>query len=218
MNRLAMFVLLLLAAPAASAGDDYDALFQKHGAAHGVDWRLLKALGTVESHLNPRAENPDGLSAGIMQIHCDPHERGSVAKGQEPVVTASAHGSACTNRFNIEAWPPVNREQLYDPDYNIAIGTQIIAWNIRHLGLKRGIAAYNQWSARKTRRGEPFPNQYYVDKVLLVYRQLKATSGAPVAGGKQQQRPPVSAPGATPQPVRASSAARDAAPILEVTQ
>lgn len=162
MSRALAIVLLALAAPVA-AGDEHDDLFRKHEAAHGVDWRLLKAIATVESHINPRAENPDGLSAGIMQIHCAP-----------------AHGSVCTNRFDIAAWPPVNREQLYDPDYNIAIGAQIVAWNIRKYGLHRGIAAYNQWSARKTPRGEPFPNQYYMDKVLSAYRKIQTT---PAGGG-----------------------------------
>lgn len=150
-------ILVALAAPAASASDyDYDPLFRKHGEAVGVDWLLLKAIATVESHLNPRAENPDGRSAGIMQIHCAP-----------------AHGTTCRNRFDLPIWPPASRAQLYDPDYNIALGAGVISWNIRRYGLARGIAAYNQWSARLTPRGEPFPNQYYVDKVLGAYRSLK---------------------------------------------
>ena len=152
---------LLAMALAAHAGaapavdPDYDVLFQKHGEQNGVDWRLLKAIATVESHLNPRAENPDGLSAGIMQIHCAP-----------------AYSIRCRNRLDLPTWPPATRAQLYYPDYNISIGAQILAWNIAHLGQARGIAAYNQWSARKTRRGDPFPNQYYVDKVLSTYRSL----------------------------------------------
>lgn len=153
--RLAL-ILLVFAAPAALAGEDYDHLFRKHGEAQGVDWRLLKAIATVESHLNPRAENPDGLSAGIMQIHCAP-----------------AHGATCRNRFDLPAWPPASREQLYDPDYNISIAAQILRWNICVYGLRRAIAAYNSWSARLTPRGEAFPNQYYVDKVLHTYRNLK---------------------------------------------
>ena len=168
-----LLAALMLAIATSAMAVDYDVLFQKHGAAHGVDWRILKAIATVESQLNTRAENPDGLSAGIMQIHCDPHGRGSAARGQEPVAAAPAHGTACRNRFDIAAWPPATRADLYDPDYNIAIGAQILAWNLRNYGQRKGIAAYNQWSARKTQRGEPFPNQHYVDKVLRTYRQLK---------------------------------------------
>lgn len=152
--RLLLAALLLaISVSAMTVEPEYDALFRKHGEANGVDWRLLKAIAIVESHLNPRAENPDGISAGIMQIHC---------------VTSST--GSCRNRFDLPVWPPVSRAQLYDPDYNIAIGAQILAWNIEHLGLSRGIAAYNQWSARHTQRGKPFPNQYYVDKVLRTYR------------------------------------------------
>ncbi len=166
---------------------DLDALFQKHGAAHGVDWRLLKAVALVESHLNPRAENPDGLSAGIMQIYCRP-----------------ARSGGCANRFDMAAWPPATREHLYDPDYNIGLGAEILDWNIRRYGLHRGIAAYNQWSARLTPHGQPFPNQYYVDKVLREYRALSAPT-RPAGGGAGNTRsagrielqltpPPVTAP------------------------
>ena len=176
MKRRMLLALLVLAMPSANAGE-FDALFQKHGAAHSVDWRLLKAIGTVESHLNPRAENPDGLSAGIMQIHCAP-----------------AHGAVCTNRFDIAAWPPATRAQLYAPDYNIGLGAEIIAWNIRHYGLPRGIAAYNQWSARKTPRGELFPNQYYLEKVLRAYSALKIVPAAGVRNSGSVGRLPARTP------------------------
>jgi soluble lytic murein transglycosylase-like protein len=147
---------LALSANVMADATDHDALFRKHGAAHGVDWRLLKAVALVESHLNPRAENADGLSAGIMQIHC-----------------VTARSGSCRNRFDLPAWPPASRAQLYDPDYNISIGAQILAWNIEHLGQARGIASYNQWSARLTPSGVAFPNQYYVDKVQRTYHQLQ---------------------------------------------
>ena len=185
--RRALFALLLLvspAAPAAAASDvprqllpallylphpcsrvsrgtcasctsEFDTLFQKHGAAHGVDWRLLKAVCEVESHLNPRAEHPGGLSAGLCQIHCVPDDR-----------------LACRNRFNLPEWPPPTRARLYDPDYNVSLAAQILGWNLRAYGLTRGVAVYNQWSARLTPAGNSFPNQFYVDRVLRRYRAL----------------------------------------------
>lgn len=136
--------------------DGFDALFQKHGAIHGVDWRLLKATCEVESHLNPRAEHPGGLSAGLCQIYCRDDGAGS-----------------CRNRFDIAGWPPASREQLYEPDYNVSLAAQILGWNIRTYGLHRGVAVYNQWSARRTPKGKPFPNQFYVDRVLRRYRELQ---------------------------------------------
>ncbi len=134
---------------------DFDALFRRHGAAHGVDWRLLKAIALVESSLNPRAEHPNGLSSGLLQVYCAP-----------------AHAPACRNRFNVAGWPPASRAQLYDPDYNAHIATQILAWNLRTYGLEKGIAVYNAWGARKTPAGQAFPNQAYVDAVLTRYHTL----------------------------------------------
>jgi soluble lytic murein transglycosylase-like protein len=155
-SRAAALMTLALLAPAAYGTDDYDALFQKHGAATGVDWRLLKAVGTAESHLNPRAVNQRDPSIGIMQVRCVDDKKGG-----------------CANRLDVLRWPPARREQLYDPDYNIDIGAQILAWNIARFGRARGIAAYNHWGARRTPRSQPFPNQYYVDKVTHIHRQLQ---------------------------------------------
>ena len=154
--KILLLALLLTGCTSSASNTDYDALFQKHGAAHGVDWRLLKVLAEVESHMNPRAENPDGFSAGLMQIHCRDDGRGG-----------------CSNKFYIDGWPVKSRAQLYDPDTSVHLGAQIIAWNIRTYGLHKGIAIYNQWSARHTPNGVLFPNQFYVDKVLNAYREAQ---------------------------------------------
>ncbi len=143
------------AAQRQQASQRFDALFQRHAKAHGVDWRLLKAIAQVESSLNPRAEHPNGLSSGLMQVYCAP-----------------AGGAVCRNRFDIDGWPPPTREQLYETEYNVHIAAQILAWNLRTYGLARGVAVYNSWSARLTRVGQPFPNQEYVDRVLQVYRAM----------------------------------------------
>ena len=139
----------------ARAGD-LDALFQKHGAVQDVDWRLLKAIAQVESHLNPRAVNRRDPSIGLMGVLCRPA------------------GETCGNRLDVAGWPPARREQLFDPDFNIAIGAQVLGWNLRTYGFARGIAVYNQWRARLTPRERPFPNQFYVDQVLARYRALQA--------------------------------------------
>lgn len=173
--RLAIAAALLLVHLPIQAEDSFDVLFQKHGTAHGVDWRLLKATCEIESHLNPRAEHPGGLSAGLCQIHCDSQGRESVARGQESVATRPASMLACRNRFNIAGWPPASRAQLYQPDYNVSLAAQILGWNIRTYGLHRGVAVYNQWSARRTPNGKPFPNQFYVDRVLRRYRELQSS-------------------------------------------
>lgn len=166
----ALFALVLVAVPMHVGSDEsprageFDVLFQKHAAAHGVDWRLLKAVAIVESHLNSRAVNRRDPSIGLMGVLCRPQ------------------GDTCGNRFDVAGWPPRSREQLFDPDFNIAIGAQVLAWNLRAFGTARGIAVYNMWDARLTPRGRAFPNQFYVDKVLARYRELTERMPKPVEG------------------------------------
>lgn len=158
MKRAALLAIALVAVPTHGGGEvpvhteNFDALFQKHGRQQGVDWRLLRAIAEVESHLNPRAINRRDPSIGLMGVLCRPR------------------GETCGNRFDVAGWPPARREQLFEPDYNVSIGAQVLAWNIRTYGFTRGIAIYNQWDARLTPRERPFPNQFYVDKVLARYR------------------------------------------------
>lgn len=148
-------VIVLAALSCSARAADYDALFRAHGEAQGVDWRLLKAIAQVESSLDPAAEHPLGLSSGLMQVMCAP-----------------AHAQRCRNRFDIDGWP-VTRAQLHDPDINVHLASQILAWNLRTYGLLQGIAVYNSRSARGAPRSGPFPNQPYVDKVLRRYRALE---------------------------------------------
>lgn len=48
--------------------DRYDGLFICYGELAGVDWYLLKAQATVESSLNPSAENPRTHAKGLAQF------------------------------------------------------------------------------------------------------------------------------------------------------
>lgn len=133
-----------------------DELFQKWGAYFGVEWQLLKAHAIVESSLDPNAVNEtDNESIGLMQILCRPDGNGG-----------------CMNRLNVEGWSEATREKLFNPDFNIRIGAGILAWNIRHYGLPRGIAMYNRYAEKDSPIGGPFQNQAYVDKVLSNYRRI----------------------------------------------
>lgn len=133
-----------------------DALYIKYGNIYGIDPYLLKAIAFIESSENPYAHNKESNCIGLMQILCQP----------------DGHGG-CRNIFNIDQWPPENSDQLYDAEYNIHMGTQILKWNITKYGLKKGIAVYNSWSARFDSREGPFRNQSYVDKVMNKYQKLK---------------------------------------------
>jgi soluble lytic murein transglycosylase-like protein len=94
-------------------------LYQCHGRQKGLDPMLLKAIAIVESSENPNAKNPADPSYGLMQLLCQPDGQGG-----------------CRNQLNVIGWPPSSVEQLYDPDYSLHIGAQILRWNIDR---KRGL-------------------------------------------------------------------------------
>lgn len=137
------------------SGTGLDALFQKWGAYYEVDWRLIKAHAIVESALNPNAENKADPSVGLMQILCKPDG-----------------GGGCSNVFHVEGWSKATHDGLFDPDFNIQIGTQIIQKNIAAYGLPRAIAVYNRYAERNSPQEGPFQNQAYVDKVISHYKEL----------------------------------------------
>lgn len=127
-----------------------DALYQKHGKEKGIDPMLLKAIAIVESSENPNAVNPEDPSYGLMQIY--------YVKGK--------------TQLNVDDFPPDTYTKLYDPDYNIHIGSQILKWNISTYGLKKGVAVYNCWQSRFDPADGPYKNQSYVDKVSSEYSKL----------------------------------------------
>ncbi len=57
--------------PLAARGLDdlvrYRELFERHAAAHGLDWRLVAAVAFQESRLDPEARSPRG-AVGLMQL------------------------------------------------------------------------------------------------------------------------------------------------------
>jgi soluble lytic murein transglycosylase-like protein len=145
------------ATPVAPAPDNsLGALFDKWGGAYGVDPLLLRAIAMTESGLDMLAVNPSDPSYGLMQILCTPGPDGK-----------------CSNKFNIDGWPGITRAQLLDPDTNIRMGAQILAWNLRTYGMPRGIAVYNAWDQRHSPVNGPFKNQRYVDKVLAERERLR---------------------------------------------
>lgn len=134
---------------------DFTPLYRKWGARHSVDPELLRAIAIVESGENPNALNPSDPSYGLMQVLC-------VNDGQN---------NKCQNLFNILNWDMATPNKLTDPDFNIEMASQIISWNIRTFGILKGIAVYNNFSARFDPDNGPFRNQAYVDKVLAAWNR-----------------------------------------------
>lgn len=142
--------------PAAPGGSMLDDLYQRYGEKFGVDWRLIKAIALHESDENPLAVNhADNESIGLMQVLCRPDGRGG-----------------CLNRLNVEGWSETTREKLFDPEWNVYIGAQILADNIRAYGVAKGIAVYNAWDQHTAPTLGPFKNQGYVNEVLSRARAL----------------------------------------------
>lgn len=125
---------------------------------HGVPPELAEAIVDVESGWDPKVVSLED-SYGLMQILCRPDGRGG-----------------CANRFDIVGWPPRHARDLFEAKLNVKIGMQILAYDISHFGLWRGVAAYNDWGARHDPPDGPYRNQPYVDWVRRVYQQLKGTA------------------------------------------
>ena len=136
-----------------------DALYQKYGRIHGMDWTLIKAIAQVESNENPQAINPGDPSYGLMQVLC----------------VASNRGAQCSNRLPaIPGWENASQQRLLDDvEFNVYVGSSILNWNLNNFGFPKGIAVYNNWSARNDPRNGPFRNQSYVDRVLQKHATLQ---------------------------------------------
>lgn len=134
----------------------YNDIYKKYASRFSLDWRLIKAIAVVESSENPNATNPADPSTGLMQILC----------------SADGPNSQCKNRFNIAGWDMATPNKLFDPDFNVWMGSQILSWNVKTYGLARGVATYNRWDSRNDPEFGPFGNQGYVDKVEREYRKL----------------------------------------------
>ena len=132
--------------------------FENVGNRRGIDPKILKAVATVESSLDPSAINPLDPSFGVMQILC----KSPTPEGR------------CLNNLYVQGWPSSQNKLLNDVEHNIDIGAQILKWNIDTYGFERGIAVYNSWGARNDPESGPFRNQKYVDKVLREFNSLNS--------------------------------------------
>jgi soluble lytic murein transglycosylase-like protein len=134
-----------------------------------ADADLLRAIAWQESRMRADAvrwKPPGDVSAGLMQILCTP-----------PEGTEQGTDFVCQNRLPAlgDAWP-VRFSDLLDPEINVPIAAQILASNIRTWGFPRGLAVYNNWSARHAGVAGPFPNDDYVSSVLNRLSTLKGNT------------------------------------------
>ncbi len=143
---ISSFILMKYSGIKISENDLYRDIYLKYSDGF-VNANLLRAVSIVESNENANAFNPNDPSYGLMQI----------------LHTGS-------NIFYIVGWPPGSSEMLYNPDYNVNLGSQILKWNIKKYGFLRGIVCYNNWSAR---RGTiPMKSWDYFFRVYVTYLRL----------------------------------------------
>lgn len=114
----------------------YRAMFEAAAERHGLDWRLLAAIGYQESHWNPGALSYTGVR-GIMMLTNDTAQRYKVSNREDP--QQSIEGGARVLRDLLEKVPP----EVPEPDrtwmalaaYNQGLGALIDA---RQLTAERG--------------------------------------------------------------------------------
>jgi len=123
------------------------------GEKYGYDPLLLLALIDVESSFRREVVSHKG-AMGLMQL--------------KPSV-----GSDVANRRGIDWY---NKSMLYNPDYNIELGSLYLFELILKFGdVKDAITAYNlgETRLRKMRRTDVEPPQMYLGRVLKKYKELK---------------------------------------------
>jgi soluble lytic murein transglycosylase-like protein len=120
---------------------------------YDYDWELILAIIRTESHFNTRAKSNKG-ARGLMQV------LPSTAKWLSPKMGLEYGG----------------RESLYDPEYNVKLGTRYLHMLHQKFGnIEKAIVAYNRGPnglTRYLRQGRKFPPKYLV-KVMDYYKELK---------------------------------------------
>lgn len=162
----------VLGATFSASSAPYGELIKYYAAVNGIRPEILAGVIYNESRFNPNARNLGDPSYGLGAVLC----RGSVSQGGNIL-----WDNPCTNNFNISGWNgQVTARDLLDPKTNISFAAQILGWNIKTYGERKGVAVYNNWSARTAPSNGPFPNQQYVDNAYSYAEQVASlyNSGA----------------------------------------
>jgi soluble lytic murein transglycosylase len=122
---------------------------------YGYDWELILAIIITESQFDPWAKSHKG-ARGLMQV------MPNTAEWLSPQLGLEYEGFS----------------SLYDPEYNIKLGTCYLYMMHQKYGdIEKAIAAYNRGPKgleRYTRRGRGLPSRY-LDRVMTYYKELKSS-------------------------------------------
>ena len=129
-------LLVVLDSQGVNVVTGYDYLYKKHAAINGLDWKMLKAIASVESNeglhpsvaygiLNPsdieNSKSSDGLSWGLMQV--------TVTTARDYDLKASA-------------------EKLNDPEYSVKLASLHLAY------LKKLFPDQVEWIVKSYNQGQ----------------------------------------------------------------
>lgn len=158
--------------------------FEAAGEAHGIDWRLLAAIGYQESHWNPRAVSPTGVR-GLMMLTRDTALFLNVTDREDPAQSIDG-GARYLRRFldQFAAIQEPDRTWLALAAYNLGLGHVL---DLRKLTEMRGgdaskwtdlrknlpLLTQRQWHS-KTRHGyaRGFEALHYVNSVRTYHDML----------------------------------------------
>jgi soluble lytic murein transglycosylase-like protein len=136
----------------------YAGLIIYNAVKYRIPPALIAAVIRVESNFNPKASRYEphlnDSSTGLMQILL------KTAQGMDPAATAA---------------------KLYDPAYNINLGSRFLKDKLRAYPFTAAIAAYNSGTPRYKGSGV-FINQAYVNTVLKYYKLYSLTCWAIFTG------------------------------------
>jgi len=131
-------------------------IIRKESRKYDYDWKLILAIIKTESQFNARARSHKG-ARGLMQV------LPSTAEWLSPKMGLKYGG----------------RDSLYDPEYNIKLGTYYLHILHQRFGsIDKAIAAYNRGPnglARHLRQNKKLPSKYLA-KVMGYYKELKDDS------------------------------------------
>ncbi len=128
-------------------------IVREESKRYNYDWKLILAIIRTESQFDTRARSHKG-ARGLMQV------MPSTAEWLSPKMGLKYAG----------------RDSLYDPEYNVKLGTRYLNMLHKRFGnMEKAIAAYNRGPdglARYLRQGREYPPAYLV-RVMDYYKELK---------------------------------------------
>jgi len=176
--------------------DQYDSIIAEAASRYGVPFGLIKGTILIESSFNPRAYRAEPARSSLPPTSDFPNG-GDASYGLMQLLSRTARGLGFTGALL----------ELYDPETNIDLGTQLLAQNLRMTGgsVADTVSAYNGGFRPSLGYGEvgasgQYANQSYVDRVLAAMRAFggevegMASSAVPF---RPRPRPVAPAPAAS---------------------